>query len=187
VNFDFHFTASVSASVAATVWEQENHTSAHAARSGRGGGGGGGGWGGGGPAAPTGNGPPPGVPHLVRARRRRRRARRRPGNAAWESRRDLAAPPRHPVAHTRPLSVGVLSLSSWSPAALLCSSGLVSSPPPATPPLPFAFAAVVGSWLSACFACSASSLSHPRIWLGPAGRGEEEEVVFVGGCAATAR
>jgi hypothetical protein len=128
-----------------------------------------------------------GVPHLVRARRRRRRARRRPGNAAWESRRDLAAPPRHPVAHTRPLSVGVLSLSSWSPAALLCSSGLVSSPPPATPPLPFAFAAVVGSWLSACFACSASSLSHPRIWLGPAGRGEEEEVVFVGGCAATAR
>ena len=56
------------------------------------------------------------VRHLVRARRRRRRGSRRPGNAAaaaWESRRDLAAVPRHPLPpRTRPLSVCGLSLDS---------------------------------------------------------------------------
>ena len=106
VNFDF--SASVPASISSSVRKQKitrartPPTQAEGEEKGR-----------------IGEGERPSPTHLVWARRRRRRARRRLGNAAaaaaaaWESRRDLAAVPRHPLPpRTRPLSVCGLSLDS---------------------------------------------------------------------------
>ena len=145
VNFDF--SASVPASISSSVRKQKitrartPPTQAEGEEKGR-----------------IGEGERPSPTHLVWARRRRRRARRRLGNAAaaaWESRRDLAAVPRHPLPpRTRPLSVcASLSRLPWLCFNLVVSSHLLRL---------ICLSLSRRSWLSACFACSA-----PRLRLCP--------------------